>query len=487
MSRTCTLGRWLLILGSLAVAVFPACDIAEGGASDDLEQIGRQDRGRDMGDYWADREWDEENETFSWEYIYLYHEVILSPDGRFLLAMVGAPGPDAGWPVPGRVLVIQPLPTGTPKVIPGIRDADRINFSPDGEVAWILDEEAHEIRRLDLGSFTVEGSYDLGARYSVLDVTPDGRYLVLSNLPLSDWEEANYDGDDACWSGAVNYCKLTILEIDTGTVETMTFGKRLRDIDYHRPSRGLLVTWGSYDWTGDQNTTTVAFVDPGAGQVEDQILFPNCADELKIVPDQGLALLSPTHCLKKSAQVSQDPISVIDLVARELVQNLPGFGPVAISPDGSRAVGFTRREVMEDEWDYHEQDAPVGLLVLDIDSLSWRVLDYGDHMPVFTISPDGEWLFEEGCLSVPGLSWEILRPKTIHIVGVDLDGNDVSIEADELEARLFQHELDHLDGILLVDLLDEDQAREARRALRELTLSGPPAVRSTSDGRLRLL
>ena len=100
---------------------------------------------------------------------------------------------------------------------------------------------------------------------------------------------------------------------------------------------------------------------------------------------------------------------------------------------------------------------------------------------------DGEWLFEEGCLSVPGFSWEILRPRTIHLVGVDMNGNDVSIEADELEARLFQHELDHLDGILLVDHLDEDQAREARRALRELTFSGPPAGRSTPDGGLRLL
>ena len=100
---------------------------------------------------------------------------------------------------------------------------------------------------------------------------------------------------------------------------------------------------------------------------------------------------------------------------------------------------------------------------------------------------DGGWLSEGGVLSSPGLSWEILRPKPIHIVGVDLTGKDVSIEADELEARLFQHELDHLDGILLVDLLDEDQARDARRALRELTLSGPPVVRSTSDGGLRLL
>ena len=67
------------------------------------------------------------------------------------------------------------------------------------------------------------------------------------------------------------------------------------------------------------------------------------------------------------------------------------------------------------------------------------------------VESDGEWVFEEGCLSVPGLSWEVVRPKTVHLVGVDLDGNELSIEADELEARLFQHELDHLDGILIVD------------------------------------
>ena len=63
------------------------------------------------------------------------------------------------------------------------------------------------------------------------------------------------------------------------------------------------------------------------------------------------------------------------------------------------------------------------------------------------VDTDGEWAFEEGCLSVPGLSFEIIRPKEVHLVGRDLNGNEVSIEADELLARLFQHELDHLDGI----------------------------------------
>ena len=74
---------------------------------------------------------------------------------------------------------------------------------------------------------------------------------------------------------------------------------------------------------------------------------------------------------------------------------------------------------------------------------------------------------EEGCLSVPGLSWNIVRPKEIHIVAFDLDGNEVSIEADELESRLYQHELDHLDGTLLFEYLDDDQVREAKRILRE--------------------
>lgn len=91
----------------------------------------------------------------------------------------------------------------------------------------------------------------------------------------------------------------------------------------------------------------------------------------------------------------------------------------------------------------------------------------------------GEWVYEEGCLSVPGLHWEIARPKEVHLTGRDLDGNEVSIEADELLARLFQHELDHLDGKLLLDLLDDEQRKEAKRAMRERQLGqgvGPPSA-----------
>ena len=64
------------------------------------------------------------------------------------------------------------------------------------------------------------------------------------------------------------------------------------------------------------------------------------------------------------------------------------------------------------------------------------VYDIGEG-PEVLVNPEireasGEWAYEEGCLSVPGLAWEIVRPKEVHLVGLDLDGNEVSIEADEL-------------------------------------------------------
>ncbi len=90
------------------------------------------------------------------------------------------------------------------------------------------------------------------------------------------------------------------------------------------------------------------------------------------------------------------------------------------------------------------------------------------------VESSGEWSYQEGCLSVPGLSWEIVRPKDVHVVGLDLQGNEVSVEATELAGRMFQHELDHLDGVLLVERLDEDQARDARRQVRELMLGFDP-------------
>lgn len=103
------------------------------------------------------------------------------------------------------------------------------------------------------------------------------------------------------------------------------------------------------------------------------------------------------------------------------------------------------------------------------------VYDVGEG-PQVIINPEvretrGEWAFDEGCLSIPGLAFELIRPKEIHLVGYDLHGHELSIEADELLARCFQHELDHLDGVLFIERLDEDDRKSAMKIIREQRLT----------------
>jgi len=98
------------------------------------------------------------------------------------------------------------------------------------------------------------------------------------------------------------------------------------------------------------------------------------------------------------------------------------------------------------------------------------VYDIGDG-PEVVINPTiiesrGEWTYEEGCLSVPDLRFDLVRPKEVHLHGVSLEGEEIDIEADELLARCFQHEIDHLDGHLIVERLDPDQKKDAMRILR---------------------
>ena len=93
----------------------------------------------------------------------------------------------------------------------------------------------------------------------------------------------------------------------------------------------------------------------------------------------------------------------------------------------------------------------------------------GPHVVInpVIVETSGEWVYEEGCLSVPGLSWDIVRPNQVHLKGFDLDGNELDIETEEYQGRIFQHECDHLDGVLLVERLSEDQKRDAKKLLRK--------------------
>lgn len=89
------------------------------------------------------------------------------------------------------------------------------------------------------------------------------------------------------------------------------------------------------------------------------------------------------------------------------------------------------------------------------------------------VNPEVEWVSErtevaeEGCLSLPGIAVEVERPLHARVRGFDVRGEPLLVEASGLEARVIQHEVDHLDGVLILDRTEREQRRGALRALRE--------------------
>lgn len=121
-------------------------------------------------------------------------------------------------------------------------------------------------------------------------------------------------------------------------------------------------------------------------------------------------------------------------------------------------------------------DAPgVGLAANQIGvQKSIFVWDVGDGAGV-AVNPvlsghDGEWTYDEGCLSVPGLYWPITRPGTVRLRAQDLEGEPYELDGDEILARVFLHEVDHLQGRLLLDRLDADTKKQALADLRNRDL-----------------
>ena len=117
----------------------------------------------------------------------------------------------------------------------------------------------------------------------------------------------------------------------------------------------------------------------------------------------------------------------------------------------------------------------IGLAATQLGTLH-RVLVYRvEHdSPVNAlINPELEWTgkekewMEEGCLSLPGVHVDVERPVNVRIRARNPRGEDIAIEASGLEARVIQHEMDHLDGVLILDRTPRDQRKEAMRILRE--------------------
>jgi peptide deformylase len=94
------------------------------------------------------------------------------------------------------------------------------------------------------------------------------------------------------------------------------------------------------------------------------------------------------------------------------------------------------------------------------------------------VNPEVEWTadeeepFAEGCLSLPGVWVEVLRPARVRVSARDEQGRPVTVHAEGREASVVQHEIDHLDGVLVLDRLAPDARRQAVRRLREAIAGG---------------
>ena len=108
--------------------------------------------------------------------------------------------------------------------------------------------------------------------------------------------------------------------------------------------------------------------------------------------------------------------------------------------------------------------------------ISQRLLVYriGSDAPLIAlVNPELEWksdeeeIFEEGCLSIPGVAVDVERPIHVRVRAQDEHGEERVVEASGLEARVIQHEVDHLDGVLMLDRAKRQDRKEALRALRE--------------------
>jgi len=190
--------------------------------------------------------------------------------------------------------------------------------------------------------------------------------------------------------------------------------------------------------------------------VADEHVEPEVEEELEEVPP-----LDPEAVARRSAAMSfirkwgdpvlksrATPVDRFDDTLRQQVQRMAGIMRDAIG---------------------------VGLAAPQL-GISQRLLVYriGGDAPVITlVNPELEWrsedveTLEEGCLSIPSVAVDVERPVHVRVRAHDEHGDERLVEASGLEARVIQHEMDHLDGVLMLDRASREDRKEALRALRE--------------------
>jgi peptide deformylase len=159
-----------------------------------------------------------------------------------------------------------------------------------------------------------------------------------------------------------------------------------------------------------------------------------------------------------------------DPVLKSRAAAITGFGP-ELEREAERMIGLMHDAI------------GVGLAATQL-GVMHRLLIFQaglEATPTAVANPEIEWASEqlataeEGCLSLPGVSVDVSRPLYARIRGQDTGGDPLMVEASGLEARVLQHEIDHLNGVLMLDRTERDQRKAALRALREGTAYSPSA------------
>jgi peptide deformylase len=157
-----------------------------------------------------------------------------------------------------------------------------------------------------------------------------------------------------------------------------------------------------------------------------------------------------------------------DPVLRSRASDIREFGP-ELEAEAGRMIGIMRDAM------------GVGLAATQLGALR-RLLVFQagpDATPSAIANPVIEWSSNdlatavEGCLSLPRVIVDVERPLFVRVTGADTAGNPIVIEAAGLEARVLQHEIDHLNGVLILDRTEREQRKGAMRALREGTSFAP--------------
>ena len=164
------------------------------------------------------------------------------------------------------------------------------------------------------------------------------------------------------------------------------------------------------------------------------------------------------------------------------IQPIRLFGDPVLRTPAAPVVDFDKelRKLVKDLTETM-MDAPGAGLAAPQIGVGLRVFTYDvdDHLghlinPDLDLSEDQQD-GDEGCLSFPGLAFDTKRAKRAVARGFNMYGEPVTLEGSDLMARCFQHETDHLDGILFIDRLDRETRKAAMRAIREAEWSGQPA------------